>query len=93
MIHQSTETHEVSPRQMPLPQTENTENKAQIWRFGQSDLCSVECAANFLVIEKEHAMRAHSSVDGPIAQSVEQLAFNQWVAGSSPARLISLTIV
>jgi hypothetical protein len=25
---------------------------------------------------------------GPIAQSVEQLAFNQWVAGSSPARLI-----
>ena len=24
---------------------------------------------------------------GPIAQSVEQLAFNQWVAGSSPARL------
>jgi hypothetical protein len=26
-------------------------------------------------------------VDGPIAQSVEQLAFNQWVAGSSPARL------
>ena len=28
---------------------------------------------------------------GPIAQSVEQLAFNQWVAGSSPARLIDLT--
>ena len=27
---------------------------------------------------------------GPIAQSVEQLAFNQWVAGSSPARLINL---
>jgi hypothetical protein len=26
---------------------------------------------------------------GPIAQSVEQLAFNQWVAGSSPARLIN----
>ncbi len=25
---------------------------------------------------------------GPIAQSVEQLAFNQWVAGSNPARLI-----
>ena len=24
---------------------------------------------------------------GPIAQSVEQLAFNQWVAGSIPARL------
>ena len=24
---------------------------------------------------------------GPIAQLVEQLAFNQWVAGSSPARL------
>jgi hypothetical protein len=28
-------------------------------------------------------------VDGPIAQLVEQLAFNQWVAGSSPARLNS----
>jgi hypothetical protein len=28
-------------------------------------------------------------VDGPIAQLVEQLAFNQWVAGSSPARLTS----
>jgi hypothetical protein len=27
------------------------------------------------------------SIRGPIAQSVEQLAFNQWVAGSSPARL------
>ena len=26
-------------------------------------------------------------LSGPIAQSVEQLAFNQWVAGSSPARL------
>lgn len=24
---------------------------------------------------------------GPLAQSVEQLAFNQWVAGSIPARL------
>ena len=35
-------------------------------------------------------MRAHSSVDGPIAQSVEQLAFNQWVAGSSPARLTTI---
>ena len=27
---------------------------------------------------------------GPIAQLVEQLAFNQWVAGSSPARLTTL---
>ena len=26
-------------------------------------------------------------IRGPIAQLVEQLAFNQWVAGSSPARL------
>ena len=25
--------------------------------------------------------------DGPLAQSVEQLTFNQWVAGSNPARL------
>ena len=47
----------------------------------------LECASKFLAIEKEHAMRARSSVCGPIAQSVEQLAFNQWVAGSSPARL------
>jgi hypothetical protein len=31
-------------------------------------------------------------VDGPIAQLVEQLAFNQWVAGSSPARLNSIRI-
>ena len=66
---------------------QNTKNKVQNRAFGQSDLSSVECASNFLAIEKEHAMRAHSSVDGPIAQSVEQLAFNQWVAGSSPARL------
>jgi uncharacterized protein (TIGR03067 family) len=29
----------------------------------------------------------HRFACGPIAQSVEQLAFNQWVAGSSPARL------
>ena len=28
-----------------------------------------------------------TEICGPIAQSVEQLAFNQWVAGSSPARL------
>ena len=27
---------------------------------------------------------------GPIAQLVEQLAFNQWVAGSSPARLTTI---
>ena len=47
----------------------------------------VECASKFLAIEKEHAERALQFVDGPIAQSVEQLAFNQWVAGSSPARL------
>lgn len=47
----------------------------------------LECASKFLAIEKEHALRALQSVDGPIAQSVEQLAFNQWVAGSSPARL------
>ena len=25
--------------------------------------------------------------DGPLAQLVEQLTFNQWVAGSNPARL------
>ena len=42
----------------------------------------------FLAIEKstpERALRMY----GPIAQLVEQLAFNQWVAGSSPARLKS----
>lgn len=32
-------------------------------------------------------------VDGPIAQLVEQLAFNQWVAGSSPARLKSHIVI
>jgi hypothetical protein len=30
--------------------------------------------------------------DGPLAQVVEQLAFNQRVAGSSPARLTSNSI-
>ena len=55
--------------------------------FGQCNHTSVECASKFLAIEKEHALRALQCVDGPIAQSVEQLAFNQWVAGSSPARL------
>jgi hypothetical protein len=33
---------------------EQSSNRA----FGQSDLSSVECASNFLAIEKEHAMRA-----------------------------------
>ena len=28
---------------------------------------------------------------GPIAQSVEQVAFNHWVAGSSPARITIIT--
>lgn len=37
--------------------------------------------------QKEHAQACSMHVDGPIAQLVEQLAFNQWVAGSSPARL------
>ena len=41
--------------------------------------------------KKEHALACSLHVDGPIAQSVEQLAFNQWVAGSSPARLKSHT--
>src|ERR1043166_9477515 len=39
---------------------------------------------------KEHARRA-LRMYGPIAQLVEQLAFNQWVAGSSPARLTIFT--
>ena len=26
-------------------------------------------------------------MNGPVAQLVEQLTFNQWVAGSNPARL------
>ena len=38
---------------------------------------------------KEHARRA-LRMYGPIAQLVEQLAFNQWVAGSSPARLTTI---
>ncbi len=29
---------------------------------------------------------------GPLAQLVEQLTFNQWVAGSNPARLTTLTL-
>ncbi len=51
--------------------------------FGQSSEPSVEC----LPFLKEHALACSLHVDGPIAQLVEQLAFNQWVAGSSPARL------
>ena len=30
----------------------------------------------------------HKVLSGPLAQSVEQLAFNQWVDGSIPSRLI-----
>ena len=41
----------------------------------------------FFAIEKSTPARA-LRMYGPIAQLVEQLAFNQWVAGSSPARLI-----
>ena len=36
---------------------------------------------------QSRARSVECPLDGPIAQSVEQLAFNQWVAGSSPARL------
>ena len=53
--------------------------------FGQMLLLQLECASNSI---EEHAPRA-LRMCGPIAQSVEQLAFNQWVAGSSPARLKS----
>ena len=52
--------------------------------FGQSRVPSVECLP---FLAKEHALACSLHVDGPIAQLVEQLAFNQWVAGSSPARL------
>ena len=37
----------------------------------------------------DHSQRS----PGPVAQLVEHLTFNQRVAGSSPARLTSLTIV
>jgi hypothetical protein len=37
----------------------------------------------------EISSRAASHAYGPLAQVVEQLAFNQRVAGSSPARLTS----
>ena len=30
-------------------------------------------------------------ISGPLAQLVEQLTFNQWVAGSNPARLTTIT--
>ena len=36
---------------------------------------------------QSRARSVECPLDGPIAQSVEQLAFKQWVAGSSPARL------
>ena len=55
-------------------------------RFGQSAARSVECLP---FLAQEHARACSLHVDGPIAQLVEQLAFNQWVAGSSPARLNS----
>ena len=48
----------------------------------------VECDSNFNPIEKSTLLGVLTIyLSGPIAQSVEQLAFNQWVAGSSPARL------
>ena len=53
--------------------------------FGHYQLRRLECLAT----EQEHASACFLHLDGPIAQSVEQLAFNQWVAGSSPARLTS----
>ena len=56
-------------------------------RFGQSHARSVECRRS----SSESTLEACSlHVDGPIAQLVEQLAFNQWVAGSSPARLTNI---
>ncbi len=37
-------------------------------------------------------LTAGESLFGPIAQSVEQLAFNQWVEGSIPSRLTTSPI-
>ena len=50
---------------------------------------NLPCLPNHVAFGK---MPSVPHLDGPIAQSVEQLAFNQWVAGSSPARLNSLPI-
>ena len=61
---------------------------AVLHEFGQYTFSRLECV-EFRNL-KEHAQRA-LCMCGPIAQSVEQLAFNQWVAGSSPARLIDPT--
>lgn len=60
--------------------------------------CSVKICGSFwtisfafgrmpLEVPQRARLACSLHVDGPIAQSVEQLAFNQWVAGSSPARL------
>lgn len=63
--------------------------------------CSVKICGSFwtisfafgrmpLEVPQRARLACSLHVDGPIAQSVEQLAFNQWVAGSSPARLKTL---
>ena len=50
-------------------------------------------AYTFAPLELRRTSSRRVSVScGPIAQSVEQLAFNQWVAGSIPARLNFLAI-
>src|SRR5215813_13281231 len=43
-----------------------------------------------LRLNSRSATSSHEFPCGPLAQLVEQLAFNQWVAGSSPARLINV---
>jgi hypothetical protein len=60
---------------------------------GGTDLMACVCDRTICWLEYGAFLNQKSTleralcVSGPIAQSVEQLAFNQWVAGSSPARL------
>ncbi len=57
--------------------------------FPYSSSAPILTWADSFLLRSFGATEDEQSVDfcGPIAQSVEQLAFNQWVAGSIPARL------
>ena len=51
--------------------------------LGERNVCNVEVASSILV---------SSTTISPIAQLVEQMTVNHWVAGSSPARGAMLTV-
>ena len=56
-----------------------------IWGVSAT-LCLLHCELCILHFAF-HTVHCRITVCGPIAQSVEQVAFNHWVAGSSPARI------